>query len=189
MPETATTDNRKAAKPAAASPSAVATPATTPRRSSAPGTDISAGPGSDGAHGTGRAAAATQGKTAIADVVVSKIAGIAAREISGVHALGGGTARAMGQLRERIPGGRTNLSQGVAVEVGDRQAAVDIDIVADYGVAIAELAEGIRRHVIAAVQRMTGLEVTEVNVTVHDVFLDDEDGTDGESAPTPARVQ
>lgn len=114
-----------------------------------------------------------QGRTAVADVVVSKIAGIAARDISGVHALGGGTARAVGALRERIPGSRTNLSQGVAVEVGERQAAVDLDIVADYGVSIADLATAIRRNVISSVERMTGLEVTEVNITVHDVFVDD----------------
>ena len=115
------------------------------------------------------------GQTSIADVVVAKIAGIATREVTGVHDLGGGTARAVGSLRERIPGSHTNLAQGVAVEVGERQAAVDLDIVADYGVAIADLANGIRRNVINAVERMTGLEVTEVNIVVHDVHLDGDD--------------
>lgn len=129
-----------------------------------------------------------QGKTTIADIVVSKIAGIATREVSGVHDLGGGTARVVGSLRERIPGGRTNFSQGVAVEVGERQAAIDVDIVAEYGVSIADLATGIRQNVISAVERMTGLDVTEVNITVHDVFLDDEEST-GDEAETPARVQ
>ncbi len=127
------------------------------------------------------------GKTTIADTVVSKIAGIATREVSGVHAVGGGTSRAVGALRERIPGARVNHSQGVAVEVGERQAAIDIDIVADYGVAIAELAAGIRRNVIAAVERMTGLQVTEVNIDVHDVFLND--GEDDGAEDIPARVQ
>ncbi|MBS2937368.1 Asp23/Gls24 family envelope stress response protein [Nocardioides sp. J2M5] len=128
--------------------------------------------------GTG-ALVSEQGKTSIADTVVSKIAGIAAREISGVHDLGGGAARAVGAIRERIPGSRTNLSQGVAVEVGEHQAAVDLDIVAEYGVAIADLAAAIRRNVVDAVERMTGLEVTEVNITVHDVFLEsDEDETE-----------
>lgn len=126
-----------------------------------------------------------QGRTAIAETVVSKIAGIATREISGVHDLGGGTARAVGALRERIPGSRTNLSQGVGVEVGERQAAVDLDIVAEYGVSIADLAVAIRRNVISAVERMTSLEVTEVNITVHDIFLDD--GTD--EAPETGRVE
>jgi uncharacterized alkaline shock family protein YloU len=127
-----------------------------------------------------------QGRTSIADTVVSKIAGIAAREISGVHDLGGGTARAVGALRERIPGSRTNLSQGVGVEVGEHQAAVDLDIVAEYGVAIADLAAAIRRNVVDAVERMTGLEVTEVNITVHDVFLESDEP---EAEPATTRVQ
>lgn len=123
-----------------------------------------------------------QGRTSIADTVVSKIAGIATREISGVHDLGGGAARAVGALRERIPGSRTNLSQGVAVEVGERQAAVDLDIVAEYGVAIADLAGAIRRNVISSVEAMTGLEVTEVNITVHDIHLEGE-VDDSETSP------
>ncbi len=136
------------------------------------------------------ALASSQGKTTIADAVVSKIAGIATREVSGVHDLGGGTARAVGQLRGRIPGATTNLSQGVAVEVGERQAAIDLDIVADYGVAIADLAAGIRRNVIAALERMTGLQVTEVNITVHDVFLDEGDtDDDGSRDDAQTRVQ
>ncbi|BCF82176.1 putative alkaline shock family protein YloU [Rhodococcus sp. OAS809] len=132
----------------------------------------------------------TQGKTIIADAVVAKIAGIATREINGVYDVGGGTARAVGALRDRIPGARVNHAQGVAVEVGEKQAAIDIGIVAEYGVALHELAVGIRRNVIAAVESMTGLEVTEVNITVFDVMLfeDAESGgsTDPEAKP---RVQ
>jgi uncharacterized alkaline shock family protein YloU len=134
----------------------------------------------------GGALVTEQGRTSIADTVVSKIAGIAAREISGVHDLGGGTARAVGAIRERIPGSRTNLSQGVAVEVGEHQAAVDLDIVAEYGVAIADLAAAIRRNVVDAVERMTGLEVTEVNITVHDVFLESDEP---DEEPATTRVQ
>jgi len=126
-----------------------------------------------------------QGRTSISDTVVAKIAGIAAREISGVHDLGGGTARAVGAIRDRIPGSRVNYGQGVSVEVGERQSAVDLDIIAEYGVSIADLAEAIRRNVVGSVERMTGLEVTEVNITVHDVFLDD--GTDETEAT--ARVE
>jgi len=133
-----------------------------------------------------------QGKTTIADTVVSKIAGIAAREVSGVHALGGSTARAVGALRERIPGGRTNHSQGVSVEVGEREAAVDLELVAEYGVSITDLATGIRRNVISAIERMTGLEVTEVNIVVQDVYLptDDEgDESAGDDERRAPRVQ
>lgn len=119
-----------------------------------------------------------QGKTTIADQVVAKIAGIATREVSGVFSLGGGVSRTVGAIRERIPGSRTNFGQGVSVEVGERQAAVDLDVVADYGIAIADLAAGVRRNVIDAVERMTGLEVTEVNIVVHDVHLEGDSDSD-----------
>lgn len=139
---------------------------------------------------TATAVTTSHGKTHIEDVVVAKIAGLAAREVSGVYALGGGAARVVGALRDSIPGSRTNVQQGVSVEVGERQAAVDVSIVAEYGVAIHELAEAIRRNIINAIERMTGLEVTEVNVTVHDVHLGIEDETtDANPAETTPRVQ
>jgi uncharacterized alkaline shock family protein YloU len=129
----------------------------------------------------------TQGTTSIADTVVSKIAGIAAKDVSGVYTLGGSASRALGAVRERIPGGRVNHSQGVSVEVGETQAAVDIDMIAEYGVAIADLAASVRRNVIASIERMTGLGVTEVNISVADIHLpDDDQDDDADSAP---RVQ
>ena len=124
-----------------------------------------------------------QGRTTIADAVVSKIAGIAAREVSGVYDLGGGAARAVGAVRDRIQGARTNHSQGISVEVGERETAVDISLVAEYGVAIADLAAGIRRNIIASIERMTGLEVTEVNVEVTDIHVaSDDDQDSGDSS-------
>ncbi|GAA4670111.1 Asp23/Gls24 family envelope stress response protein [Gordonia humi] len=121
-----------------------------------------------------------RGRTSIADIVVAKIAGIAAREIDGVYDVGGTTERVVGKVREVIPGATVSATQGIDVEVGERQAAVDVSIVADYGVAIHQLAAAIRRNVITAIEQMTGLEVTEVNVTVHDVnFGDDADQSDG----------
>ena len=135
--------------------------------------------------GTPSALQSDHGSTRIAETVVSKIAGLAAREVNGIHALGGGTARAFGALRERIPGGTTNASQGVAVEVGEKQAAVDINVVVEYGVSIAELAKSVRRNVIAALERMTGLQVVEVNISVDDVHLPSEDGG-GDEEPRKA---
>jgi len=130
-----------------------------------------------------------QGRTQIADTVVSKIAGLAAREISGVHALGGGAARAFGAIRERIPGASSNHSQGVGVEVGEKQAAIDLDLVVEYGVGISELAAAIRRNVIAAIERMTGLEVVEVNIIVHDVHIPSDDDSNVDVQPVgPPRV-
>ncbi len=127
------------------------------------------------------------GRTSIADSVVAKIAGVATRDMSGVYDLGGGAARTMGAIRERIPGSRTNHSQGISVEVGERQAAIDLELVAEYGVSLVDLAEAIRRNVIASVERMTGLQVTEVNIAVSDMHLETEDKE--ESEPEPTRVQ
>src|SRR5580698_861889 len=125
--------------------------------------------------------ASVSGDVSVAQGVVQKIAGIACREISGVHAMGVSTSRAFGAVRERIPGSSgPNVSQGVGVEVGEVEAAIDLDIVVDYGISIAELGRSIQRNVKQAVERMTGLRVVEVNIAVDDVYLptpDDQDTT------------
>ena len=122
------------------------------------------------------------GTTTIDDVVVSKIAGIAAREVSGVDALGGGGARMIGNIRESF-GASEDVRQGVDVEVADGTARIDIAITAEYGVAIHELAEAIRRNIMNAGERMTGLSVERVNVVVHDVKLPkDESETEEQAA-------
>jgi len=134
-----------------------------------------------------------QGKTTIAASVVQKIAGIAAREISGVYAMGGGgVSRAFGAIRERIPGGGTGAANiaGVQVEVGEKQAAVDLDLIVEYGASIVDLARAVRRNVITAVERMTGLEVIEVNIAVSDIQIPGaEDTTEALVAPAHPRVQ
>ena len=115
-----------------------------------------------------------RGRTTIAASVVQKIAGMATREVSGVHSMGGGTTRAVGALRERIPGGgSTSSTSGVRVEVGEKQAAVDLDLSVEYGVSIVELARSVRRNVISCVEEMTGMETVEVNISVNDVHLDE----------------
>lgn len=124
---------------------------------------------------------ATRGRTTIADGVVEKIAGLAARDVIGVHALGTGLARTLGAVRERVPGGGRSVTRGVKAEVGEVQTAIDLDIVVEYGVSIAEVARVVRENVIAAVERMTGLEVVEVNIAVGDVKLPDEEDEDSET--------
>lgn len=157
-------------------------------------------PGPSGNASAGRAVAPKQagalvsdiGRTRIADGVVAKIAGMASREVGGVFAMGAGMARTLGSVKERIPGVGVSVTQGVAVQVGERQAAVDIDLVVEYGVSIPELAAAVRESVIHQVEQMTGLEVVEVNITVDDVHLPgDESNADGSpeaDGPSP-RVQ
>ncbi|MCM2577516.1 Asp23/Gls24 family envelope stress response protein [Streptomyces meridianus] len=116
---------------------------------------------------------AVRGRTTIADGVVEKIAGLAARDVMGVHAMGSGMARTFGAMRDRVPGGRS-VARGVKAEVGEVQTALDLEIVVDYGVSIRDVAGAVRENVISAVERMTGLEVVEVNIAVSDVKLPDE---------------
>ena len=132
-------------------------------------------------------AGAGPGRTTVANIVVQKIAGRAAREISGVYDFGAGPTRTFGAITERIPGARASSGRGVTVEVGEKQAAIDLDIVVEYGVPIAQLAQSIRRNVTGAVEQMTGLEVVETNINVNDLHLPD-DGDDTADTAAP-RVQ
>ncbi|KUF13756.1 MULTISPECIES: Asp23/Gls24 family envelope stress response protein [Streptomyces] len=144
--------------------------------------DQDAGQGGSARRGGG--APATRGRTSIADGVVEKIAGLAARDVDGVHAMGGGLARTFGAVRDRVPGSSKSVTRGVKAEVGEVQTALDLEIVVEYGVPIADVARDVRENVVTAVERMTGLEVVEVNIAVSDVKLpDDEDDEE------PSRLQ
>jgi uncharacterized alkaline shock family protein YloU len=127
----------------------------------------------------------THGTTTVEDSVVAKIAGIAAREVPGVHDLGGGAARALGAIRNRI--NQADQGQGISVEVGETQAAVDVIVVAEYPIPLHHVADGIRTAVTTAIETLVGLEVTEVNVTIADVHIPSDDDTDGTA--DVARVQ
>lgn len=124
-----------------------------------------------------RPEAGVRGRTTIADGVVEKIAGLAARDVVGVHAMGSGISRTFGAVRDRVPGGsgRSNVTRGVKAEVGEVQTALDLEIVVDYGVSISDVARAVRENVVDAVERMTSLEVVEVNIAVSDVKLPDEE--------------
>ena len=129
------------------------------------------------------AVSSTLGKTVIDDSVVAKVAGIAAREVPGVFALGGGAARALGAIRSAV--NNTDLSQGISVEVGEKQVAVDVIIVAEYPVSLQGVADKVRSAVITAVETLVGMEVTEVNVTVNDVHIPSDDATDSVRSAGP----
>jgi uncharacterized alkaline shock family protein YloU len=118
-----------------------------------------------------------KGTTAIAEGVVTKVAGLAAREVPGVHDLGGGAARALGSVTQRVGLGE-RISQGVSVEVGQKEAAVDLSLVIDYGESIPQVSQAVREQIVKRVEGITGLAVTEVNITVNDLYFPGDDDAD-----------
>lgn len=129
------------------------------------------------------------GDTTVADTVVAKIAGIATREVPGVFAMGNAARRAIGNLQQRIPGGssQSSVTSGVGVEKGEREAAIDISVVVEYGASIVTVSEQIRENVIRAVEHGTGLQVVSVDVNVSDVHLPDEDDNMPAASSEPLR--
>ncbi|KKM11777.1 alkaline-shock protein [Clostridiales bacterium PH28_bin88] len=115
------------------------------------------------------------GSIRIADEVVGVIAGLAATEVEGVAGMSSGIA---GGIAEML--GRKNLSRGVKVEVGEKEAAVDLFIMVDFGVRIPDVAMKIQQNVKRAVESMTGLAVVEVNVHVQGVAFPNPEGADEE---------
>jgi uncharacterized alkaline shock family protein YloU len=106
------------------------------------------------------------GSIQIAPEVIEVIAGLATVEVQGVAGMSGGFAGGIVELL-----GRKNLSKGVKVEVGQREAAIDVSIIVEYGNRIPEVASAIQQNVKNAIESMTGLNVIEVNVHIHDVHF------------------
>ncbi len=109
-----------------------------------------------------------RGITTIADVVVAKLAGQACREVDGINGMGASFRRLVG----RVKPGQDSLSQGVNVEVGKKEAAIDLVVVVRYGYSIPALAQEVRDNVVARVETGTGLIVKEVNIEVDDLAFD-----------------
>ncbi len=124
------------------------------------------------------------GQTIIRNQVVAKIASLAAREVEGVHRLVPfGPSQSVVSLAKTVTGG-TMRDLGVQVEVGTKEAAVDVRIVVDYGASIPAVAEAIRRNVAERVEAMTGLKVVQVNIDVVDLYFGEE-----ETEEAPAQEQ
>ncbi|MCC3373392.1 Asp23/Gls24 family envelope stress response protein [Cohnella sp. REN36] len=106
------------------------------------------------------------GTIQIAPEVIEIIAGLATVEVEGVAGMSGGISSGIAELL-----GRKNLSKGVKVEVGQREAAIDVSIIVEYSRRIPEIAAEIQRNVKRSIETMTGLQVVEVNVHIHDVHF------------------
>lgn len=120
-----------------------------------------------------------RGTTTIQDAVVISIVNVAAGEVDGVAFSHGGTrlpgdsSPTVGEFIGSLTGSGSG-TRGVSVEVGQRQAAIDLTVNVIYGRSIPQLAEAVRRNVIGRVESLTGLEVSEVNITVHDLTFPSE---------------
>nr|WP_239565147.1 Asp23/Gls24 family envelope stress response protein [Brevibacillus fulvus] len=124
------------------------------------------------------------GKVQIAPEVLEVIAGMAASEVDGVAQMSGGF---VGDIAERL--GRKNVARGVRVEVGTKEAAVDVSIIVKFGYRIPEVARNIQDSVRNAIESMTGLSVVEVNVHIIDVELKSEDKAPATAPPTAEEIQ
>ena len=112
----------------------------------------------------------TLGAIRIADEVVSIIAGLAATEVDGIAGMSGGL---VGGIAEML--GKKNFAKGVKVEVGEKEAAVDLYIIVKYGVRIPDVALAAQENVKQAIETMTGLMVVEVNIHVQGVGFPEEE--------------
>ena len=108
---------------------------------------------------------ADNNKIKIADDVVAVIAGKAVTEVQGVYEMSGGFAGGIGEVLS----GKKNLAKGIKVIVTEKEAKIDVNIIVEYGVRIPDIAFEIQTKVKKAVEMMTGLKVTEVNVHVQGV--------------------
>ena len=118
------------------------------------------------------------GSIKIANEVVAVIAGLAASEVDGVAGMSGGITEGWSELC-----GKKNLARGVKVEVGEKEAAVDLNVVVRYGAVIPEVCTSVQQNVKRAIEIMTGLDVVEVNVHVTNVLVDEKEPS------TEARVR
>jgi len=100
-------------------------------------------------------------KLRISEEVIATIAGIAASDVEGVALLSGGLADGIAGML-----GKKNLSKGVKVEAGEKEAAIDVSVIVEYGCKIHMVAKDVQNKVREAVEGMTGLKVVEVSVNV-----------------------
>lgn len=118
-----------------------------------------------------------QGLTTVADQVVAKVAGLAIKEIPGVYDLGNSAARALGALRSKV-GASESITQGISVEIGQTQTALDVVLIVEYPYPVHEVADKVREAIFSAIEGLVGLEVTEVNIKVTDVHVPDDDNNE-----------
>lgn len=110
------------------------------------------------------------GTATISDEVVGAISGLAAAEVRGVAGMSEGIVGGIAKILSR-----SQIGRGVKVEVGKKEAAIDLAIIADYGSIIPEVIRNIQANVKNKVEAMTGLKVVEVNVRAEGIKMPEEE--------------
>ena len=106
----------------------------------------------------------------ISNDVVASIAGVAVSEVEGVYSMAGGLSGI-----SEVFGGKKNLTKGIKVEVGEKETKIDVNIIVEYGVRIPDVAFEIQSRVKKAVESMTGLKVSGVNIHVQGIKTNSQD--------------
>jgi len=114
-----------------------------------------------------------KGTVTFATDVVATIAGLAATEVEGVASMVGSSSSGLAEIFKRGQNTRS-LTRGVRVELNDNAVTVHLTIVVDYGSPVPDVAKNIQENVKKAIETMSGLEVTSVNVMVHGVSFEKE---------------
>ena len=107
------------------------------------------------------------GEVKIADEVVAMIAGLAAMEVEGVASMAGNATR---ELISKL--GMKSLSKGVKVDVLEGVVTVSLSLNLKYGYSIKDITTKVQEKVKAAIENMTGLEVSDVNVAIAGVDME-----------------
>lgn len=111
----------------------------------------------------------------ISNDVVASIAGVAVSEVDGVYSMAGGLSGI-----SEVFGGKKNLSKGIKVEVGEKETKIDVNIIVEYGVRIPDVAFEIQSRVKKAVETMTGLKVSGVNIHVQGIKTNSQENKEKE---------
>ena len=108
------------------------------------------------------------GNIRISDEVVKTLVAKAAVEVDGVYKLAGGVVDEESKML-----GKKRLTNGVKVEVGEKECSIELYIIVEYGYRIPDVAEEVQKTVLEAVSRLSGLKVVEVNVYVQNIKIHD----------------
>ncbi|WFR59638.1 Asp23/Gls24 family envelope stress response protein [Anaerocolumna sp. AGMB13025] len=107
------------------------------------------------------------GEVQIADEVVATIAGLAATEVEGVAAM---SSNITNELVSKL--GMKNLSKGVKIAVSSDSVSVDLSLTMEYGYSIPDTSRQVQEKVKSAIENMTGLTVSEVNIRISGVNIE-----------------